>query len=58
MFAKIEDFINKWFRAAYEFKGFPDVGSGNFVKTCLYVGLDYAGFNSAAFDVFNSTTES
>ena len=32
--------------------------SGNCVKTCFYVGLDYAGFNTATFDVFDGTTES
>ena len=32
--------------------------SGNCVKACLYVGLDYAGFDSTTFDVFNGAAES
>ena len=34
------------------------MSSGHCVKTCLYVSLDYAGFDSTAFDVFNGATES
>ena len=58
MFAEIEDFINEWFGATYKFEDFSDVTSGNCVKSCLYVSLDYAGFNTTTFDVFNGTTES
>ena len=34
------------------------MSSGHCVKTCLYVGLDYAGSGSTAFDVLNGATES
>ena len=40
------------------FKDFFDMSSGDSVKPCFDIGLDYAGSDSAAFNVFNGATES
>ena len=58
MFSKVEDFVNKWFRASYEFKDLFDMSSGDCVKPCLDISLDYAGSDTATFNVFNGATES
>ena len=40
------------------FEDLFDMSSGDCVKACFDISLDYAGSDSTAFNVFNGATES